>query len=414
VSTAQRMSTVWRAAFALAFAAVVVAAAVTWLEVFDRLRAADPVPARGTPAAIVWSERVFRSEAELASWLRRRGINYGVWARKHPAAVSILRSRDRAAAAAVKRRPERKAAQPQRRSEGSPAAPSATEQRISTPVLLAIGVAALALLAALGVLAASAVSTAPISRLSGFLKDRRAAARPRIRLSLPRLPARPLRPLSSPASAASAPARERVVDQLMRAVEARPAPIAADASTAANLARRTEAEKLKAQALQRPFPKELPKPVARVEPKELTKPVARVEAVEPAPVVAAEPIEPPAKPRRKRSAATPTDGPPNTRRSPRRAKVADVPAQPACEVRWWRGYISSQFWAVVTHADGTETTLRVSPSFRWRRNEPPPETPEAVGAFRSLVASLELEGWRPDGQGRDWFSVRMSPPANSG
>jgi hypothetical protein len=104
---------------------------------------------------------------------------------------------------------------------------------------------------------------------------------------------------------------------------------------------------------------------------------------------------------------------PKARRPSRRAKAADVPAQPACEVRWWRGYLSSQFWAVVAQADGTETTVRVSPSFRWRKSEPPPETPEAVGAFRSLVASLEDEGWRSDGQGHDWFSVRMSPPPNS-
>ena len=93
-------------ALALVFAATFVAAAVSWVQVVTHLRHANPLEVRGTPAAIVWSDRVFRSEAEFARWLRGRGISYERWVRTHPKAVAILRKRDRAAAAAA---PARKA-----------------------------------------------------------------------------------------------------------------------------------------------------------------------------------------------------------------------------------------------------------------------------------------------------------------
>ena len=165
-----------RLAFATAFVVVVAAAAVTWIEVAGRLRAPDPVAVRGTPAAIVWSERVFRSEAELAAWLRGRGINYGRWVRSHPAAVGILRSRDRAAtearssatggkrvrAAARPARAERTPKPVQRPADPVRSAPSADAgPRLGTPVLIAIGVGMLALVLALAV----AVSrSAPLPR----------------------------------------------------------------------------------------------------------------------------------------------------------------------------------------------------------------------------------------------------------
>ncbi len=79
------------------FAATVVAATVSWVQVVTHLRNVIPLETRGTPAAIVWSDRVFRSEAEFARWLRGRGISYERWVRTHPKAVAILRKRDRAA-----------------------------------------------------------------------------------------------------------------------------------------------------------------------------------------------------------------------------------------------------------------------------------------------------------------------------
>ena len=95
------------AALVLVLTATLVAAVVSWFQVVTALRGAIPLETRGTPAAIVWSDRVFRSEAEFARWLRGRGISYERWVRTHPQAVAILRKRDRAAAPTA---PPRKAA----------------------------------------------------------------------------------------------------------------------------------------------------------------------------------------------------------------------------------------------------------------------------------------------------------------
>jgi hypothetical protein len=151
---------VQRTVLATAFVLVAATATLTWVEVVERLRAPDPVAVRGTPAAIVWSERVFRSEAEFAAWLRRRGINYERWVRSHPDAVMILRSRDRAAAEAVARtgpagpakRAQRPATPSQRPADVARSAPfAAVHARVGTRWLAAFGIWVLALLIALGV-----------------------------------------------------------------------------------------------------------------------------------------------------------------------------------------------------------------------------------------------------------------------
>jgi hypothetical protein len=81
-----------------------------------------------------------------------------------------------------------------------------------------------------------------------------------------------------------------------------------------------------------------------------------------------------------------------------------------CEIRWWRGYVKSQFVAVAPRADGTEASMGSSPYFRWRGNEPPPETPGAAAALRALVSSLEHLGWTVAGRGEEWFAVRLRAP----
>jgi hypothetical protein len=78
-----------------------------------------------------------------------------------------------------------------------------------------------------------------------------------------------------------------------------------------------------------------------------------------------------------------------------------------CEVRWWQGYVQSQFWAVPTDA-AADATVALSPYFRWRKSTPPPKTPAAAAALRALVGSLEHEGWRVVGRGEDWFAVRLA------
>jgi hypothetical protein len=77
-----------------------------------------------------------------------------------------------------------------------------------------------------------------------------------------------------------------------------------------------------------------------------------------------------------------------------------------CEIRRWRGYATSQFYAVATDVDGTETVIGSSPSFRWLRKRLP-ETPAAAAALAALVDSLRDDGWRFAGREGEWFAVRM-------
>lgn len=81
------------AIFALVLFVAVTAAVVSWARVVDRLRSAEPLEVTGSASAIVWANRVFRSEAELAKWLRRHGVDYEDWVRRHPGAVAVLRSK---------------------------------------------------------------------------------------------------------------------------------------------------------------------------------------------------------------------------------------------------------------------------------------------------------------------------------
>ena len=115
-------------ALALVFAATFVAATVSWVQVVAHLRHVVPLEVRGTPAAIVWSDRVFRSEAEFARWLRGRGISYERWVRTHPKAVAILRKRDRPAAPAAPAAPARRAAA---RSTQPPATPIVRRKHVN-------------------------------------------------------------------------------------------------------------------------------------------------------------------------------------------------------------------------------------------------------------------------------------------
>jgi hypothetical protein len=95
-------------------------------------------------------------------------------------------------------------------------------------------------------------------------------------------------------------------------------------------------------------------------------------------------------------------------------RVPRVAARPVrCEIRRWRGYVTSQFCAVATDTDGAETILRTSPSFRSLRAELP-ETPAAAAALRALVVSLEEDGWRVAGQEDEWFAMVLLPRAGGG
>ena len=78
-----------------------------------------------------------------------------------------------------------------------------------------------------------------------------------------------------------------------------------------------------------------------------------------------------------------------------------------CEVEWWRGYVRSAFYAIETSSGGFGRTIASSPFFRWRKSDVPRVTPEAAAALRSLVESLEREGWTVAGRRKEWFGVKL-------
>jgi hypothetical protein len=79
----------------------------------------------------------------------------------------------------------------------------------------------------------------------------------------------------------------------------------------------------------------------------------------------------------------------------------------SCEIRLWRGYTKAHFYAVVGGSqEEDERVLEISPSFRWRRKDPPPKSREDVAAAHTgLVASLSAAGWKPVKKGDEWFSL---------
>jgi ribosomal protein L40E len=79
-----------------------------------------------------------------------------------------------------------------------------------------------------------------------------------------------------------------------------------------------------------------------------------------------------------------------------------------CEIDWWRGYVSSEFYATGVGADGMEYEVARSRGFRWRRQEPPPADHErARAAHERLCERLTKAGWEPIGAGRAWYARRF-------
>jgi hypothetical protein len=78
----------------LALVVVVLSAAVIWLRVVDTIRHPQTIPTPPPPPrvnGVVWGHRVFVDARSLRSALSARGVSYETWARKHPAAKTILR-----------------------------------------------------------------------------------------------------------------------------------------------------------------------------------------------------------------------------------------------------------------------------------------------------------------------------------
>jgi hypothetical protein len=76
----------------------------------------------------------------------------------------------------------------------------------------------------------------------------------------------------------------------------------------------------------------------------------------------------------------------------------------ACEVRRWRGYVSSEFYA--RRVDDL-STVATSGTFRWRKKASPPDRGAAREAFDRLRAELVGLGWRDTGTTASWFEHRF-------
>jgi hypothetical protein len=76
----------------------------------------------------------------------------------------------------------------------------------------------------------------------------------------------------------------------------------------------------------------------------------------------------------------------------------------ACTIELWRGYRTMRFYA----ADAEGAALLESQPFRFKGNGVPPDEQEPREAYARVLATLEADGWVPDGvdYGR-WYSTRL-------
>jgi hypothetical protein len=83
-----------------------------------------------------------------------------------------------------------------------------------------------------------------------------------------------------------------------------------------------------------------------------------------------------------------------------------LPAR-TCRIRLWRGYVRSDFFVELGDPDGGAAVLR-SPSFAWRRDEPPPADRDDVrDAYDALVGRLRDQGWEQVGRLSPWYAQRF-------
>ena len=96
---------------------------------------------------------------------------------------------------------------------------------------------------------------------------------------------------------------------------------------------------------------------------------------------------------------------------PRATQPSAIPAQAVetCEIIWWRGLVTCQFYAARNGEGGLSDAIELSPHFHWRGEGPPEETEEALAAHRTLVEILRADGWeeQPVEPDASWFAVRL-------
>jgi hypothetical protein len=315
--------------------------------------------------SFVWKKRVFTNKQQFARWLNRRDVTYAEWAARHPGASPPW----------------------ERKSDGG-------------------GLGAWTLLAAL---------LGGIAAVVGFIRVAASrSARRALRSLLARTGFEPV-PLAqtgvSLRSAVSAyglwppPRSQRPRDPerpelvLVEAPPTKPAAVAE--ARAASVAVEPHGD---------------PPVVAPREPKAAAKP-ARKRSRRPArrpkkaavarpPAKSAAPAEEPAGGEPKVEDKAPAPEPPSV--------DAHEPAVPppfpsrevVCEVAFWRGYVSGQFYAHL-RGDDRLSALATSPMFRCR-SASPEETEERVAALAALHDLLVADGWEADGNGRAWYARRFT------
>jgi hypothetical protein len=103
-------------AIGLVLALTVGVAVLTWLHIARVLTSGTPIATHQTvaPSSFVWGGRVFSKKKAVDAWLHSRGIDYSVWAGRHPDAARIIHARlttppatrgHKAAKHAVKKKP---------------------------------------------------------------------------------------------------------------------------------------------------------------------------------------------------------------------------------------------------------------------------------------------------------------------
>jgi hypothetical protein len=81
-----------------------------------------------------------------------------------------------------------------------------------------------------------------------------------------------------------------------------------------------------------------------------------------------------------------------------------------CEIEWARSFRGSEFDARPL-TPGAANSLPRSPSFRWREDDPPPETnADARRAHEELVRLLVAAGWEPVGNADPWYVEQFRRP----
>lgn len=81
-----------------------------------------------------------------------------------------------------------------------------------------------------------------------------------------------------------------------------------------------------------------------------------------------------------------------------------------CEIRRWRGYATSSFYAVTSDGD----VVAESASFRWRKSASPPGGADARAAYEAVVAAVSADGWTfADGPDAEWYETRFTRPSRA-